>query len=66
MRMRVIDMECNVPKAGASNEAAPTAAPTTAAPVADQVGQPAGYGMANYGRIFRSRSDGGDARRCFG
>src|SRR5690349_12929135 len=60
--MQVIDMECNVPKAGAGNDAAPTAVPPTAAPVADQAGQPAGYGMANYGRVFRSRSDGGDAR----
>jgi predicted TIM-barrel fold metal-dependent hydrolase len=53
--MRVIDMECNVPRrAGA---AAPTAGvePTAAA-------RPAGYGMANYERIFRSRQGGGDPR----
>jgi hypothetical protein len=53
--MRVIDMECNVPKraAEASEAPAPGAAPTE---------RPAGYGMANYERIFRSRSGGGDPR----
>jgi hypothetical protein len=51
--MRVIDMECNVPKraAEASEAPAPSAAPTE---------RPGGYGMANYERIFRSRSGGGD------
>ena len=56
--MQVIDMECNVPKPAAGDGAAPAAAP----PVVARAGQPAGYGMANYGRIFQSRSDGGDAR----
>jgi predicted TIM-barrel fold metal-dependent hydrolase len=53
--MRVIDMECNVPKrAAAVTEApVPSVAPTE---------RPAGYGMANYERIFRSRSGGGDPR----
>src|SRR5262245_14966910 len=54
--MQVIDMECNVPKATAEDNS------TTAASVQDRAAQPAGYGMANYARIFRSRSDGGDAR----
>ena len=52
--MRVIDMECSVPKRAD--------APPPAAPAAPRASQPAGYGMANYGRIFRSRKDGGDAR----
>ncbi len=60
--MQVIDMECNVPKPAAGDGAAPAAAPPPAALVAARAGQPAGYGMANYGRIFQSRSDGGDAR----
>jgi uncharacterized protein len=50
--MRVIDMECSVPKREGAD-----AAPAPSAP-----DRPAGYGMANYGRIFRSRSEGGDAR----
>ena len=54
--MRVIDMECSVPKGAAA------AAATAPAPDAAAAERPAGYGMANYGRIFRSRQDGGDAR----
>src|SRR5262245_18134215 len=53
--MRVIDMECSVPKR-AAGETAPT---QTAAAGPER---PAGYGMANYERIFRSRAGGGDAR----
>jgi uncharacterized protein len=53
--MRVFDMECSVPK---RSEGEAPAAPA-AAPAAER---PAGYGMANYERIFRSRKDGGDAR----
>jgi predicted TIM-barrel fold metal-dependent hydrolase len=52
--MRVIDMECSVPR----RAAAPAAPPAPAAPAE----RPAGYGMANYERIFRSRQGGGDAR----
>jgi predicted TIM-barrel fold metal-dependent hydrolase len=53
--MRVIDMEANVPKrAGAE----PTGGEPPAAADAEQ--RPAGYGMANYGRIFRSRAEGHD------
>ena len=63
--LRIIDMECNVPY-GAEHErtaaAATTAAPAPAGPSAGGAGQPAGYGMANYGRIFRSRSEGNDPR----
>jgi uncharacterized protein len=60
--MRIIDMECNVPKRGAANGGA-TAPATTAAPAAGTTGErPAGYGMANYERIFRSRAAGGDPR----
>jgi len=54
--MRVIDMECNVPKRAADDSVAAPAAPDTAAD------RPAGYGMANYGRIFRSREGGSDPR----
>src|ERR1700682_6490698 len=57
--MRVIDMECSVPK---PPDAAPPGTPPPAVPNAPRAGQPAGYGMANYERIFRSRKDGGDPR----
>jgi hypothetical protein len=53
--MRVIDMECNVPKL------APAETPAASASAA-ATDRPAGYGMANYERIFRSRSAGGDPR----
>src|ERR1051326_5909135 len=53
--MRVIDMECNVPK---RDEASATSTPAESA--GDE--RPAGYGMANYGRIFRSRAGGADPR----
>jgi len=53
--MRVIDMECSIPK---NEDTVPTQ--STAAPAAAE--RPTGYGMANYGRIFRSRAEGGDAR----
>jgi uncharacterized protein len=54
---RIIDMECSVPY-GANTVAKP-AEPEPAAPGAPA--QP-GYGMANYGRIFRSRREGADHR----
>jgi uncharacterized protein len=57
--MRVIDMECNVPKLAADEATAPAASPAAAPEAAER---PAGYGMANYERIFRSRRDGGDLR----
>jgi uncharacterized protein len=56
--MRVIDMESNVPRP-ASSEAVPPPAP---APAASAPERPAGYGMANYERIFRSRREGADPR----
>jgi predicted TIM-barrel fold metal-dependent hydrolase len=59
--MRVIDMECSVPKR-AGDGATPTASPASAPQSPAAAEGPAGYGMANYGRIFRSRKDGGDAR----
>ena len=57
--MRVIDMECNVPRRADSDGAAPA---EQAPAVAAEGERPAGYGMANYGRIFRSRAAGGDPR----
>ena len=54
--VRIIDMECNMPRQ-ARGEAEP--APGHAG--APRSGQ-RGYGMANYGRIFRSRSEGDDPR----
>jgi hypothetical protein len=56
--VRVIDMECSVPKL--EGVPAPAPAGTTPAPGAPE--RPAGYGMANYARIFRSRREGGDTR----
>jgi predicted TIM-barrel fold metal-dependent hydrolase len=56
--MRVIDMECNVPRrASAGGEATPAGQPASTA-----AQRPPGYGMANYGRIFRSRREGADPR----
>jgi predicted TIM-barrel fold metal-dependent hydrolase len=57
--MRVIDMECSVPKR-AGRESAPAASAPAPAPGAAE--RPAGYGMANYERIFRSRQGGADPR----
>ena len=53
--MRVIDMEANVPKRG-GGEPAGGGPPAPA----NAESRPAGYGMANYGRIFRSRAEGHD------
>jgi uncharacterized protein len=52
---RIIDMECSVPYAEEKPESA------SAAPAAEPA-RPAGYGMANYGRIFRARREGEDHR----
>ena len=60
--MRVIDMECSVPKRATNEGEAPAAGAPPAAPGAPAAERPAGYGMANYERIFRSRREGGDAR----
>jgi len=59
--MRVIDMECSVPKPAADDGAASTREARPPSRAAGTEG-PAGYGMANYERIFRSRREGGDAR----
>lgn len=48
---RIIDLECSVPYGAAAEAKAAEASPA----------QP-GYGMANYGRIFRSRREGADHR----
>ncbi|HET7340623.1 MAG TPA: amidohydrolase family protein, partial [Methylomirabilota bacterium] len=55
--MRVIDMEANVPRRAGAEPAG--GEPAVAA---DTEQRPAGYGMANYGRIFRSRAEGQSPR----
>jgi len=55
--VRIIDMECSVPRG--EGETSPAATGTTGGGGA---GQPAAYGMGNYGRIFRSRREGADHR----
>src|SRR5689334_11455448 len=57
--LRIIDMECSVPYGAEHERTAGAGAPAASAAGA---GRPAGYGMANYGRIFRSRSEGNDPR----
>src|SRR5262249_24334828 len=57
--MRVIDLECSIPKRASDAGAGPAPQTPTPDPSGDH---PAGYGMANYERIFRSRRGGGDAR----
>ena len=61
--VRIIDMECSVPH-GLPGELTTTYAPSTPAGGGGEAerGQPAGYGMANYARIFRARREGGDHR----
>jgi predicted TIM-barrel fold metal-dependent hydrolase len=59
--MRVIDMECSVPER-ARDAGAPPAGGAPAATPGVAAKRPAGYGMANYERIFRSRREGGDTR----
>src|SRR5215468_11330176 len=56
--VRIIDMECSVPH-GLPGEVEPTI-PATAG--ASEGEAPAGYGMANYGRIFKARREGADHR----
>jgi uncharacterized protein len=57
--VRIIDMECSIPRAASETEPAP---PEPSRVASAGPAQPAGYGMANYGRIFRSRREGGDTR----
>src|SRR4029450_854792 len=57
--VRIIDMECSIPKTEVSQpEPGHDQEPTAA--------QPAGYGMGNYHRIFRSRREGADHRPDMG
>jgi predicted TIM-barrel fold metal-dependent hydrolase len=60
--VRVIDMECSVPKGAIPDGDAPASGAPAAPAGSSAAERPAGYGMANYERIFRSRRDGGDAR----
>src|SRR5262245_46052532 len=60
--MRVIDMECSVPRRAPREDATSPARAAGAAPGGAGSERPAGYGMANYERIFRSRQEGGDTR----
>jgi uncharacterized protein len=60
--MRVIDMESNVPRRADGERSAPSAAAPVPTPAEVMADRPAGYGMANYGRIFRSREGGNDPR----
>jgi uncharacterized protein len=55
--MRVIDMEGNVPRRAAGDGGA---VPAASEPAPTE--RPPGYGMANYGRIFRSRREGANPR----
>jgi uncharacterized protein len=57
--VRIIDMECSIPRGASETE---STAPEPSGVAAGSPTQPAGYGMANYGRIFRSRREGGDTR----
>jgi predicted TIM-barrel fold metal-dependent hydrolase len=59
--VKIIDMECSVPY-GAEHGRTTAPSPAPAVDPAAAGGQPAGYGMANYGRIFRSRTEGNDPR----
>src|SRR5262249_52564538 len=60
---RIIDMGCTSPR-GATDlaPAAGAGAGARLAPGASAPGPPSDYGMANYGRIFRSRRAGADDR----
>src|SRR4030095_4337201 len=58
--MRVIDRGGGLPKRDSGADEAPASGVPAGAPAPADA--PAGYGMANYGRIFRSRADGSDAR----
>ena len=57
--VRIIDMECTVPKSGGEGEGGSTGAYGSGgnAP-AGALEQPKGYGMANYSRIFKGRAEG--------
>ena len=59
--VRIIDMECSVPH-GLPGELSTSYTERPAEGTDAERGQPAGYGMANYARIFSSRREGGDHR----
>jgi hypothetical protein len=61
---RIIDMEVSVPRFDVGDDQTHTE-PGRGAPAVDTE-RPAGYGMANYGRIFRARSEGADHRPSAG
>jgi len=58
--VRIIDMECSPPRRADAPSPGPASPPPGTA--ARTGAQPAGYGMANYARIFRSRREGEDPR----
>ena len=57
---RIIDMEVSVPRFDVGDDQAHTQ-PGRGAPAVDTE-RPAGYGMANYARIFKARQEGADHR----
>ena len=57
---RIIDMEVSVPRFDVGDDQAHTE-PGRGAPAVDTE-RPAGYGMANYARIFKARQEGADHR----
>ena len=57
--VRIIDMEVSVPRFDVGDDKQ-HAEPGRDAP--ESTDRPAGYGMANYGRIFRARQEGADHR----
>jgi predicted TIM-barrel fold metal-dependent hydrolase len=57
--VRIIDMECTVPRPGGEGDSTGSYGGAGATPTGG-MDKPAGYGMANYGRIFRSRSASAD------
>ena len=61
---RIIDMEVSVPRFDVGDDRTHTE-PGRGAPAGD-ADRPAGYGMANYGRIFRARREGADHRPAAG
>src|SRR5262249_60620651 len=59
--VRIIDMECSIPH-GLPGELSSSYVERPAGGTDADRGQPEGYGMANYARIFRARREGGDHR----
>lgn len=63
--VRIIDMECNVPRpatSAAETAVADDASVSSGTPTLDHDSErPESYGMSNYRRIFRSRREGSDS-----